>query len=110
MLVYRLYAPLWYGNADYVRLRVCELVDAATPPVHALVLDANGISDIDYTWARALGELANELKGRGVTTAIARSSHLVHHDLKYSGLLKDIGPDHLFASVEDAIHALAHGS
>ena len=109
ILVYLLYAPLWYGNADYVRLRVRELIDTATEPVHAFVLDADGISDIDYTGALALGELATELKHRNVTTAIARSSHLVHHDLKHSGLLKDIGGDLLFASVEDAIRALAAG-
>lgn len=110
VVVYLLYAPLWYGNADYVRLRVRELLDSAPQPVHAFVLDADGIPDIDYTGARALGELASELKGRGVTTAIARSSHLVHHDLKQSGLLADIGPGRLFASVEDAVIALAHRS
>jgi MFS superfamily sulfate permease-like transporter len=107
VIVYLVYAPLWYGNSDYVRLRVRQAIDAAPRPVHALVLDANAMSDIDYTGARTLGELATELTRQGVTTAIARSSHLVHHDLKRSGLLVDIGPDHLFATVEDAVEALA---
>lgn len=107
VLVYLIYAPLWYGNADAVSLRVRHLIDSAADPVHALVLDADGMSDIDYTGAQRLGELATELKGQGVTTAIARTSHLVHRDLEHSGLLADIGPDHLFASVEEAIEALA---
>jgi len=107
VLVYLLYAPLWYGDADYIRVRVRDLIDAAPEPVRVFVLDADGVSDIDYTGVRAFGDLATELKGRGVVTAIARSSHLVHHDLKHSGLLTDIGPDHLFASVEDAVTALA---
>jgi MFS superfamily sulfate permease-like transporter len=107
VIVYLVYAPLWYGNSDYVRQRVRQVIEAAAGPVHALVLDANAMSDIDYTGARTLGELATELARRGVTTAIARSSHLVHHDLKHSGLLVDIGPDHLFATVEDAVEALA---
>ena len=51
VVVYLLYAPLWYGNADYVRLQVHQLLDAGSGPVHALVLDANGISDIDFTGA-----------------------------------------------------------
>jgi sulfate permease, SulP family len=106
VVVYLLYAPLWYANADFVRLRVCQIVDSARQEVRAFVLDADGIADIDYTGAQALGELATELKQRGVTTAIARSSHLVHHDLKHSGLLKDIRPDHLFTTVEAAVHAL----
>jgi len=107
VLVYLLYAPLWYGNADYVRLRVRQLIDSAPAPIHAFVLDADGVSDIDFTGARDLGELASELKARGVRIAIARSSHLVHHDIKHSGLLRDIGPDQLFASVEAAVEALA---
>jgi SulP family sulfate permease len=75
--------------------------------VHAIVLDANGMSDIDYTAAQTLGVLATELEQQGVTTGIARSSHLVHQDLKHSGLLEIISPDHLFATVEEAIDALA---
>jgi high affinity sulfate transporter 1 len=106
VIVYLMYAPLWYGNADYVRTRIHDIVDSARDPVHAVVLDADGMSDIDYTGAAALGGLAAELKQRGITTAIARASHLVHHDLKHSGLLADIGPEHIYASVEDAVATL----
>lgn len=106
VVAYLLYGPLWYGNADYVRLRVREAIESAAQPVHGLVLDANGMSDIDFTAAETLGALATELKGEGIALGVARSSHLVHHDLKHSGLLKAIGPEHLFASVEDAVDAL----
>ncbi len=106
VLVYMIYAPLWYANADYVRLRISELVADSRAGVHSLVLDADGISDIDYTGARALGQLAADLKSRGVSTAIARASHLVHHDLKHSGLLADIGPENLYRSVEEAVRSL----
>jgi SulP family sulfate permease len=110
IIVYLLYAPLWYGNADYIRLRVRGIVDSVDPPVHAFILNVNAMSDIDFTGARALGDLAAELQARGVTLAIARASHLVHHDLKHSGLLQTIGPDRLFATVEDAVSALAGGN
>lgn len=110
VVVYLLYAPLWYANADYIRLRVHELVESATQPVHGFVLDADGMSDIDFTGARALGELADELQKEKVTIAIARASHLVHHDLKHGGLLKNIGPDRLFDTVEDAVRAVAGGT
>lgn len=106
VIVYLPYGSLWYGNADYMRWRIRELVDCAAQPVRALVLDANGMSDIDYTAARALGELVAELSRRRVATGIARSSHLVHHDLKHSGLLREIGREHLFATVEEAVNAL----
>jgi MFS superfamily sulfate permease-like transporter len=105
-----IYAPIWYGDADYLRLRIREVVDAATQPVYAFVLDADAISDIDFTGARALGDLAAELKQRGITVAIARASHLVHHDLKHSGLLKAIGPEQLYSTVEDAVAQLRNRS
>ena len=106
VLVYLIYAPLWYGNAEYIRLRILQMLDVAAEPVRALVLDANGISDIDYTAMRMLGELLAELKQREVAAAIARSSHLIHRELKRSGLLQNLGPEHLFATVEEAVDTL----
>ena len=108
IVVYLMYAPLWYGNADYFRNRARQLVSAAPSPVHAMVLDAVAISDIDYTGLRALGDLVAELRRQGVTLAIARSSHLVHHDLKHGALLEQLGPGHLFTSVEAGVEALQH--
>jgi len=107
VVVYLVYAPLWYGNADYLRLRVRAVLDAAAEPVHALVLDADAMSDVDYTGTRGLKDLAAELAARGVSLVIARSSHLVHHDLKHGGLLASIGPDRLFATVADAVEAVS---
>ena len=107
VIVYLLYAPLWYGNAGYIRTRIREILDSAAQPVHALVLDANGMPHIDYTGTQKLAELTTELRQQGITTSIARSSHVVHRDLKHSGLLKDSGPGNLFATVEEAVSALA---
>jgi high affinity sulfate transporter 1 len=108
ILVYLMYAPLWYGNADYFRLRLRHLVEAASSPVRAVIIDAGGISDIDFTGLQALRDLTAELRQRGVSIEIARASHLVHHDLKHGALLPLLGADHLFASVQDAVNAVAH--
>jgi high affinity sulfate transporter 1 len=106
VVVYLMYAPLWYANADYFRLRVRHFVDSAPAPVHALVIDADAISDIDYTGLQALRDLTAELAQLGVVVGIARSSHLVHHDLKRGALLQPLGPGHIFSSVEAAVTAL----
>jgi MFS superfamily sulfate permease-like transporter len=105
VLVYLLYAPLWYGNADHVMDRVRQALHTAPPPVHTLVFDANGVSDVDYTGAKALGELVSELEQTGVAVELARTSHLVHHDLKHAGLLELVGAGHIFASVQEAVAA-----
>jgi len=107
ILVYLIYAPLWYGNADYFRLRIRHLVDAASSPVRAVIIDANGISDVDYTGLQALRDLTAELRKRDVSIEIARASHLVHHNLKHGAFLTQLGAGHLFDSVQDAVNAVA---
>jgi SulP family sulfate permease len=106
VLVYLVYAPLWYGNANYFRSRVLDLVKHSTTSVQAVILDADAMSDIDYTGLEALRDLAAELSDQGVRIGIARASHLVHHDLKHGALLAQLDPDHLFTSVEAAVTAL----
>jgi len=104
--VYLVYAPLWYGNADYFRSRIRELLDAASGPVRKVIIDADAMSDIDYTGLQALRGLVRELAERGVAMGIARASHLVHRELKHGALLEQLGVDHLFASVDEAVAGL----
>jgi SulP family sulfate permease len=106
VMVYLFYGSLWYGNASYFYSRARRLIDHGPSPVQTVILDANAIPDIDYTGLQALKALAREFKERGVTFEIARASHLVHHALKHGALLTEIGPDHLYASVEDAVSAV----
>jgi sulfate permease, SulP family len=110
VLVYLVYAPIWYGNADFVRARVLQFVRTAASPVRTLILDANGMSDIDYTGLQAVKDLVDELGAQHISIGIARASHLVHHDLKHGALLGHLGADHLFTSVEEAVVALSGGS
>ena len=106
VLVYLLLAPLWFGNAQYVVERISSLIDSAPQPIHALVLDAAGVSDIDFTGAQALHALLVRLRSRGVAVAVARASGLVPTDLQRSTLLADIGPDHVFENVEAAVESV----
>ena len=106
VLVYLVYAPLWYGNADYFRSRIRQLLRAHAGRVRTVIIDADAMSDIDYTGLQALRGLATELGLSGVALGIARASHIVHHDLKHGSLIEQLGADHLFASVDDAVAGL----
>lgn len=68
---------MWYGNAAYVVDRLTAAIEAADAPVHALVIDADGMSDVDFTAAERLADFARHWRARGVVTAVARTSHLV---------------------------------
>lgn len=106
VLVYLLLAPVWFGNAGHVTDRVHALLAKQPEPVRVLVLDCAGVADIDFTGSQALHGLFQELKARGVVVGIARASGLVPANLKRSALLSDIGPDHVFDNVDEAVRTL----
>jgi sulfate permease, SulP family len=107
VVVYLLYAPLWYGNATHVVDRIRQIIASAPEPVHTLVLDGDAMSDIDYTGAKALGELLAQLQKEGIAVAVARASEIAHRDLRRSGLLDAIGTDRVFTNVDAAVRSLS---
>jgi len=106
VIVYLPLAPIWFGNAQYITDRIRNLVDSSPDPVRAVVFDAAGVSDIDFTGARALDGLVKELRQRGIKVGVARASGLVPEDIRQSELLADLGPDHIYSDVESAVRAL----
>jgi len=106
VIVYLPLAPIWFGNAQYISDRIRNLVDSSPDPVRAVVFDAAGVSDIDFTGARALDGLVKELRQRGIKVGVARASGLVPEDIRQSELLADLGPDHIYSDVESAVRAL----
>ena len=106
LLVYRFEAPLFFANADYFSAQVQALVKGAPHPVKALVLDLVGMNDIDYTAAVTLAETLTHLEREGVTVALAQTED-VRGSLDRSGITQQLGTDHLFETVSDAVKALA---
>ncbi len=66
--------PLWYANANNFRDQVRAVLEhARNEPRRGLVLDALGMSDIDYTGIVALRGVLDDLDKAGVEFAIARA-------------------------------------
>jgi SulP family sulfate permease len=99
-------SSLYFANAGYFRLKVHTALAAASPPARLLVLDAVAIGDIDFTGARALGEVLDELEKSHVALAVARAVAGAPENLARSGLLDRIGRDHLFPTVDEAVVTL----
>jgi len=107
VVVVQFMAPLYYGNADHFRTLVHQALAEATAPVSVLVLDADAVSDIDYTGTRTLRTVLDELDRAHVVLGVARAVADAPHNLAASGLLARIGPDHVFDTVDAAVAALA---
>jgi high affinity sulfate transporter 1 len=98
--------PLWYANAVHFRAEVIASLGRAVGQPQLMVLDALGMSDLDYTGSRALAEILDELDHEHIVFAFARAGGHACDGLRRSGLLARIGEDHLFASVDAAVSAL----
>jgi MFS superfamily sulfate permease-like transporter len=98
-----------FTNADFVRGRLLALVSAARAPVTLLVIEASGMTDVDYTGSQMLQNTISELRGRGIQVALARmiGPHAQEAAAR-SGLIATLGRDRVFLSVQEAVAAL-HG-
>jgi MFS superfamily sulfate permease-like transporter len=106
VLVFFFGGPLYFANAGFFRLKVHAALEAASPPPRLLVIDAVAMGDIDFTGARALAEVLDELDHTHVAMAVARAVASTPENLARSRLLERIGRDHFFASVDEAVVTL----
>ncbi len=106
VLVVLFATPLWYANAVHFRTEMDASLTRALGTPRLVVLDALGMSDVDYTGARALGEVLDEFDRDHIAFAVARAGQHVRESLSRSGLLGRIGQDHFFRSVDEAVTGL----
>jgi sulfate permease, SulP family len=107
VLVLLFATPLWYANAEHFRDEVAGAL-ARTPGTRVLVLDALGMSDVDFTGSRAMGHVLDECDRANVAFGLARVGDHLRDTLRRSGLVQRIGEDHFYSSVNEAVSALAN--
>ena len=110
VLVVLFATPLWYANAVHFREEVSAALADAPGHVRVLVLDTIGMSDLDYTGARALGRVLSSCERDHITFALARAGEHLCQALRRSGLTSRIGEEHLYPSVDEAVVALTRGA
>jgi MFS superfamily sulfate permease-like transporter len=109
VLVVLFATPLWYANSVHFRAQLRHAITTAPGgPPRAIVLDALGLSDIDYTGVRALSGALDELDSAGIGFAVARAGSHVRAELHRAGLSPQrIPEDRLFPNVDAAVVAMA---
>jgi high affinity sulfate transporter 1 len=99
--------PLWYANAAHFRDELEAARNRVAGPLRLVVLDALGMSDLDFTGARALEQVLDSLERDHVAFAVARAGRHLRENLERGGLLARIGEDHLFSAVDEAVRTLS---
>jgi SulP family sulfate permease len=107
LVIYRFGAALFYANASLFAEQIRGLVGPTPSPVRWLVVDAEAITNVDYTAARVVRELHQELADRGVVLVFARMPASLKADLDRHLLTEVIGPTQFFDRLHDAVAAFA---
>ena len=106
VLVMGFQAPLSFLNA-YAFRRDAERAIAARGDARLLVLEASSIVEIDFTAAQMLGEMVKQARDAGLDVAVARLESIrAQQAFQRFGLTDQIGADHMFQSVAEAIAKL----
>jgi len=107
VLVFAPAAPITFINAEYIHGQLDKAL-AETKDVRLVVIEANGVSLIDYTGAESFIDKIARLRSNGIDVALARlESSRAMSSAQRSGLLDALSADHVFHSVEEAVRSLS---
>jgi SulP family sulfate permease len=88
--------PLYFANTGYFEDKVLERV-ALKPDLKFVIIDAEGINEIDATGEEMLHHLVGRLKQVGVELLIARAKKQLWDTFERTKLMEKLGRDHVFA-------------
>ena len=106
LVIYRFGADLFYANDNRFTDEVCALIEQAPTPVRWFVVDASAMTDIDYSAARSLRDLCDDLKSRKVNLVFGRVNIYLRADMNRHGITAVIGEKFIFSTLHDALAAV----
>ena len=109
LIVYRFGADLFYANDHRFTDDVRALVAHAPTPVRWFVVDAEAITDLDYSAARSIHELLDDLARQKVGMIFARVSPYLRSDMDRHGVTAALGETRVFTTLHEAIAAARGG-
>lgn len=97
--------PLFFANSSYLDDQITELMLNRSELKHILIV-ANGINDIDASGEETLSLLIDRIRSAGLDISLSGVNEAVMEVLNRTHLAAKIGDDHIFATMEKAIHAI----
>ena len=87
---------LYFANTGYFEDKILERV-ALKPDLKFVIIDAEGINEIDSTGEEMLGMLTERLHDAGVELLFARAKKQLWDTFERTGLMDKLGKEHVFA-------------
>ena len=98
LIIYRFGAPLFYANVARFAVEISALVGPGPSPVHWVIVDAEAMTNVDYSAAHAVRELQKSLAQRGTALVFARVHPELQADLDRHHLTEAVGRGARFLS------------
>jgi len=105
LVMYRFGAALFYANASRFSDEVLGLVGPSPTTVRWVIIDAEAITNLDYSAARVVEELKKNLTDAGVQLGFARVPWNTRQDFDRHHLTETIGSTWIFNRLHDALDA-----
>ncbi len=99
-LIFRFDAPLHFANADYFKTKVEELI-REHPETRCLILDLNGVNEMDSTGLDLLFDIKKDLEKEKIDLRLAQVKSAVR-DIINKKVSKDEIPE-FYMRIEDAV-------
>ena len=103
LIVFQFGADLFYANAGRFVEDVRGLVDRAPTPVRWLIVDAGAITSVDYSAARVLRVLVDDLARGGVTVLLVHAEASLLGDLRRHRLTDVAALGRAFDTLREAL-------
>ena len=107
VLVLGVTAPINFANAEGIVTEIHAAIAARPQVPRLVVLECAGVLRVDVTGAENLRNLVAGLRAQGIGVALARiESECARRDLEQGSVLDELGRDHVYQTVDQAVRSL----
>lgn len=110
LVLYRFGAALFYANATRFAEEILTLIGPAPTTIRWLIVDAEAITNIDYSASRVIAELSDQLAQSGVALGFARMPVSAAADFQRHHLAALIPPSMVFDTLHQSVQAFENSA
>lgn len=103
LLIVRFDAQLFFGNVDYFKDKIEELIRSKGSSLEAVIINAESINNVDSTGIHALEQLIKTFQSSKLKLYFCGVKGPVRDAFQKTGLVQKLGAEHFFLSIHDAV-------
>ena len=103
LLIVRFDAQLFFGNVDYFKDKIEELIRSKGLSLEAVIINAESINNVDSTGIHALEQLIKTFQSSKLKLYFCGVKGPVRDAFQKTGLVQKLGAEHFFLSIHDAV-------